>query len=242
MATLYSPRIATDGMVLCLDAGNSKSYPGTGTVFTDLSGNSNTGTVYNGAAYSSASNGGIFTFDGSNDYVGVGSPNSRFSWTVSGAGLNYMSIEMWVKSSDTSGRTFSKPWNGNGEYNYWVDNSGWGVNSGGSSYALSCTSYATGNWEHFVYIATPLQLLVYRRGILNAGPTNHGLTGNIPTYGNANIDLAIMTLYPYGSGTWSYTGHGIAGDLGLFRIYNRILSSSEIIQNYNAQKGRYGLS
>ena len=241
MAYHNGPTSVRDGIMVCLDVANSKSYSGSGTTLTDLSGNSNNGTIYNGAVYSSSPNGGFFTFDGSNDYVGIASPSDRFSWTVSGAGINSMSIEIWIKSTDTSGRIFSKPWNGNGEYNYWVDNSGWAVNSGGSSYQLPCTSYASGNWEHFIYVATPSQLSVYRRGILNAGPTNHGLTGNIPIYGNGQVDLAVMTLYPYGSGGWSYTGHAIAGDLGFFRLYNRALSASEILRNYNALKSRYGL-
>jgi len=241
MAYNNGPKIITNGLVLCLDAANAKSYPGSGTTWTDLSGDGNNGIIYNGAVYSSASNKGIFTFDGSNQYVGVSSPSSKFSWTVSGSGLNYMSIEVWVRSSDLTGRLFSKPWNGNGEYNYWVDNGAWAVNSGGSGYALSCTPYRTGNWEHFVYVATPSQLSAYRGGVLNAGPTNHGLTGNVPTNGNSNNDLAIMTLYPYGSGSWSYPTHAIAGDIGLFKIYNRALSASEILQNYNATKGRFSL-
>ena len=232
------PKAATESLFLCLDIANPNSYSGSGTVVTDLSGNGYNGTVYNGAVYS-ATNKGIFTFDGSNDYIGCASPSSRFSWTPSGAGLNTFSIEIWIKSSDASGRIFSKPWNGNGEYNYWVDSGGFSVNSGGSGYNLICTSYATGQWEHFVYIATPTTVLVYRNGVLNAGPSSHGLTGNIPTYGNTDTDFAIMTLYPYGTGAWSYTGHAIAGDLSLFRLYNRALSATEVLQNYNATKGRF---
>jgi len=70
MAVGYNPRIVTDGLVLALDAGNTKSYPGSGTTWTDLSGNGNTGTLTNGPTFDSA-NGGSIVFDGTNDYVQV---------------------------------------------------------------------------------------------------------------------------------------------------------------------------
>ena len=73
MSTKYSPKIVTDGLVLCLDAANSKSYPGSGTSWNDLSRNNNTGTLTNGPTYTS-SFGGSSVFDGTNDYV------SKSSW------------------------------------------------------------------------------------------------------------------------------------------------------------------
>jgi hypothetical protein len=68
MGIAYNPRTITDGLVLCLDAANPKSYPGSGTTWTDLSGRGNTGTLVNGVGYS-ASNGGALSFDGVDDYV-----------------------------------------------------------------------------------------------------------------------------------------------------------------------------
>ena len=65
----YGPRIVSNGLVLCLDAANKRSYPGTGTTWTDLSGNSNNGTLTNGPTFS-AGNMGSILFDGTNDYVG----------------------------------------------------------------------------------------------------------------------------------------------------------------------------
>ena len=67
MPNNYGPRIVTDGLVLCLDAGNSKSYPGSGTAWNDLSRNGNNGTL-NGPTFNSADRGSI-VFDGTNDYV-----------------------------------------------------------------------------------------------------------------------------------------------------------------------------
>ena len=68
MGIAYNPRTITDGLVLCLDAGNSKSYPGSGTTWTDLSGNGNNGSLLNGTGYSS-DNLGVLVLDGVNDYI-----------------------------------------------------------------------------------------------------------------------------------------------------------------------------
>ena len=70
MGLYHSPNIVADGLVLALDPSSLKSYAGTGTSFYDLSGNSNHGTVINGAVYSTSLSG-YFNFDGSNDYVNV---------------------------------------------------------------------------------------------------------------------------------------------------------------------------
>ena len=67
MALHHSPRVVTDGLVLCLDAASRESYPGSGTVWTDLAG-SNNGTLTNGPTFNSA-NGGSIVFDWSNDHI-----------------------------------------------------------------------------------------------------------------------------------------------------------------------------
>ena len=84
MGLIHSPRIVTDGLVLYLDAANNRSYPGTGTTWSDLVG-SNNGTLNNGPTFSGA-NGGSIVFDGSDDYINMGdilsapSSLSIFSW------------------------------------------------------------------------------------------------------------------------------------------------------------------
>ena len=81
MGIAYNPRVVTDGLVLCLDAGNVKSYPGSGTTWTDLSGKGNTGTLTNGPTYSSA-NGGSIVFDGVDDRVSGTSFNTGQNFTI----------------------------------------------------------------------------------------------------------------------------------------------------------------
>ena len=68
MGLSHSPRIVTDGLVFCVDAANKRSYPGAGTAWTDLTANKNNGTLQNGIAFST-DKAGIFTFDGTNEYV-----------------------------------------------------------------------------------------------------------------------------------------------------------------------------
>ena len=73
MALSHSPKIVTDGLVLCLDAGDGKSYSGSGTTWYDRSGNGNNGILVNGPTFDS-NNRGAIVFDGVNDHVSI--PNS----------------------------------------------------------------------------------------------------------------------------------------------------------------------
>ena len=118
MATRYSPAIVTSGLVLCLDAANRKSYPGSGTTWTDLSGNGNNGTLIDSPTFNTDGIGSL-SFNGLNSYIGISSPSSRFNWTPSSTGFNNMTLDLWIKTSDTSGYVISKPWNSSGEYNYY---------------------------------------------------------------------------------------------------------------------------
>jgi len=83
MGLSHSPRIVTNGLVLCLDAGNRQSYPGSGTTWTDLSGNGKNGTLTNGPTYTSA-NVGAIVFDGVDDYVSCSASNilNNFSYDI----------------------------------------------------------------------------------------------------------------------------------------------------------------
>lgn len=219
-----------------MDPANTKSYPGTGTTVLDLSGNSYSGTLRNGVTFAANA----FGFDGMDDHIIWSSPSSRWSWTPSGSGLNTMTIDIWVKTTDGSGIVVSKPWNGNGEYNYWIHSgNAWYVSSGGAGYTQGFSSYLTGLWENITCIVTPTQVATYRNGSLSANFANHLLTGNTPTYGNSNLELTCMTMYPYGS-TFDIPSHAVVGNVGLFRVYNRVLSATEVLQNYSAARGRFG--
>lgn len=182
-----------------------------------------------------------FVFDGLNDMLRVPSPNNKFAWTPSGVGNNSMSIELWVKTLDND-HIISKPWNGVGQYNYQLF--GWGgfyIFSGdASNFGLAGSPVNTGNWEYFCGIITPTQLAIYRNGILNVGFANHGLVTNGPSV-NTNDDLCFMAVFPYGVPWVGSTGLAASGNISSVRIYNRVLSAAEILQNYNATRGKFGV-
>jgi hypothetical protein len=103
MGVYAGPEINESGLVLCLDAGNTKSYPGSGTTWTDLSGNGNTGTLVNGPTYSSA-NGGSIVFDGSNDYI-----QTNFNYSLTSSNTEF-TCAAWYKcfpEANSGGLIFS---------------------------------------------------------------------------------------------------------------------------------------
>ena len=209
----------------------------TGGGWADLTTNAYHGQLVNGTMESTLGRSSL-SFDGIDDYISLASPSSRWEWSPSGSGLNTMTIDLWIKTSDTGGTIISKPWNGNGEYNYQIGSNSWYHRLGNQQHTQNFTSVATGNWENVTCIVTPTQKAVYRNGVLNAGFVNHSITNNVPEAGNGSIVLSLMTLYPYGT-PFNQTGFSILGNMGLFRIYNRILSASEIANNYRAGKSRF---
>lgn len=238
MAIVYNTSVVNAGLVLSLDFQNIKCYPGSGSAITDLSRNRYSAVAFNGPTFSS----GTLTFDGSNDYIGVPSPTGRWNWAPAGVTFNNeLSIEIWVKSSDTSGQYISKPWNGNGEYNYMASHNAWFTSVGNQSHSQSFTSLATNTWQHAVFIINSTQKAVYRNGIINAAFTNHSITNVTPTTPSNNEDLSFMTLYPYGTGIWDQPTHAINGQLAACKVYNRVLTANEITQNFNALRGRFGV-
>lgn len=208
----YGPKIVTNGLVLYLDAGNNKSYPGTGTVWTDLTGNNNNGTLVNAPTFSSV-NGGVIVLDGANDYIDVPINLTNTNYTIMGA-ARYVTI---------GGRTFSGK-NNNwlmGHWNITTQNyyaEGWVSSVGGASDTNWRIYAATGNYSGDSWG-------MYVNGQLNAGPNNVGING------------------PNGFAIGSYAGISEFSNshIGNLLVYNRGLTSAEILQNYNATKGRFGL-
>ena len=115
MGTGYNPRIITDGLVLCLDAANTRSYPGTGATWTDLKG-SNNGTLTNGPTFSNDNGGGI-VFDGTDDDV-------DFSTSFLDVSANQgVTISAWIKTTDSSGNIFYYLTGGVSEFRFEVNSS-----------------------------------------------------------------------------------------------------------------------
>jgi hypothetical protein len=209
--------IITTGLVLNLDAGNAASYPGTGTTWTDLTGNGNNGTLVNGTSYNST-NGGTLVFDGVNDYVSLTNSNlpmgvSDFTWsTWFKTPSSFSSWQMLLSTSQY--------------YAYFGSLNGalrLDFNGPGGLQSLSPNT-----WYNMVItrVPDPNGIKAYANGVF-LGNIN---TNNLSLTGNMNI------------GNWAYNNSlGWLGNISSVQIYNRALSSTEVTNNFNALKSRYGL-
>ena len=178
-------------------------------------------------------------FDGSNDMVTFYNNTGLFRYTPSGSTYNNnITIEAWFRiNNNDGGNIISYPWNGSGEYN-WRLMENYVIFSGAGNVSISGVN--DGNWHQLVGIATPTTIKAYIDGSLS-GTTNHTSTYTGPTHGVTQHSFAIMTLYPYGTWAAGNTGFSTDGQFAIARIYNRELSAAEIKQNFNAQRGRFGI-
>jgi hypothetical protein len=218
--------IVTDGLVVNLDAGNSSSYSGTGTTWTDISGNGNNVTLINAPTYSS-NNGGYLTFNASNQY-GEGTDLD----------LDYITIEGWVYSTanGNNGYVINKNYNGGVvPYSLSLGNTPSGVINGIAFYAPNWVQSTVGTnimgsntWYQVVGTFDGITLKYYLNASLNASSS--------PPYNilpkNDNV---------FNVGLYQNDGNYFGGNISIIRMYNRALTSTEITTNFNADKSRYGL-
>ena len=219
----------TSGLVMHVDAGNAASYPGTGTAWADLTATVSAGTL-NTATYNS-SNGGYLSFAGtSSSYATF--PNST------ALDNQALTMEVWVKptSFNQSAFWFEKG-NVNTQYSFFCYSGSiyWRGVIGGSLVDLTVTEgtagLSTSTWQQMVatYV-TGTGRRIYRNATQVASDAQ---TGTVATNAGG------MSIACYGgTGTNSYFYNG---GVAICRIYNRALSLTEIQQNYNGQKARFGL-
>lgn len=218
MSTLGGPNSVRGGLVLHLDAANSKSYPGTGVVWNDLSRNGNSGTLINGPSFDSG-NGGSIVFDGTDDYVSL--PNdlnytsefSAFSWFKSlGSPLGGYHIIFGGLQLELSVPEYGQIRTGVVTNTRFVSNHGGGLTDG--------------NWHNIGFTFNGSVKESYIDGVSVGTQSVTGVLIN--TFPNRTIGR-------YGS------NYFLNGQLNDLKIYNRALSGTEILQNYNATKSRFGL-
>lgn len=218
--------IVTSGLVLSLDAGNSSSYPGTGTTWTDLSGSVNTGTLFNSPVYSSA-NGGYLDFDGIDDYA---SGANSVSTDLTGD----MSCEVWFKLDAVAPdwvRPFGKGDSTNRTYGLWYNTTSGGFlyqryGSGSSFGAQLATLPTVGQWYQMFGTSTGSNHVLYLNGVSVATATMAG-----PWFSSTEgYRVAAATFHTFHN-----------GPLSIVRLYNRGLTAAEVSQNFNVNRGRYGL-
>jgi prepilin-type N-terminal cleavage/methylation domain-containing protein len=226
-----NPYIVTSGLVLNLDAGNTASYPGTGTTWTDLSGNGNNGTIFNGATYNGA-NGGAIVFDGVDDYVDTGRILNTGNATTS------LSLGVWVYPSSSTGNIVSmssdKP---QGSWNMppiVATGQSFRGKIWNNNYLFATTTYTLNTWYYVVFVfdyPNRTQSLYVNSVLQN----NQSLI----TYSSSGVDNYI---YLGQSNPGADNTGMFAGRISNMHVYgNKALSILEIQQNYNALRGRYGI-
>ena len=228
--TVANSTIVSSGLVLHLDAGNASSYPGSGTTWTDLSGNGNTGTLTNGPTYSSA-NGGSIVFDGSNDYV--------ISGPIPFTGTSTASVSwgLWVYPQSTNGNIMSMSnTNPQGSWNMppiAADGHKFRGKIWNNNYLYS-TTYTLNTWYYVVLVfdySAGAQKL-YVNGVLQDSQTGISYSSS-----GSNNYMFLGQSNPGADNTGMF-----AGNISNFHIYgNKALTAAEVLQNYNALKGRFGL-
>jgi hypothetical protein len=224
ISTTY-PKIVTNGLVLNLDAGQQNSYSGSGTAWTDLSGNSNTGTLTNGPTYSST-NGGSLVFDGVDDYVLTSTINHNI-------GTGNFTYSAWVYPTGLKGAGATLcAFMGNGNYapTFGFDLNGYPSQLGffWSGWNGFGTTLSLNQW----YCVTMTRVGTLITGYLNANACP--VTYNV----GFSMDNAQYVIGRSGVG---YAPDTFKGNIAQVQIYNRALTAAEITQNFNALRGRYGI-
>ena len=229
MGLAHSPSIISDGLVFYLDAANLRSYSGSGTSTNGLVAGIG-GTLINGVGYTSSNNG-SFIFDGSNDFMSVGSLGTFYTQGT---------ISFWMKSLDVSvsiRNPFSTNYNGSINFNVLRFETGaespgtircWFGDPSNNITGLYYSNISANTWYNVV--VTWNQSTTTVTGYLNGtfDVTNSSWTRWPTSFVNVAVGLG-------------YNSRFYQGNIGQVQIYNRALSATEILQNYNATRKRFGL-
>lgn len=219
--------LSNSGLVLHLDAANPVSYPGSGTTWTDLSGNGSnvtlTSTSYN------AANGGSIEFNGTSSYA-------NFAANI--GSTNVVTVEMWVKTNSLNLPNGSMYFGFN-YYDVWTENGNIGYNTSagdqyGISYARANTLGIEGAWKHFVFVmnaGAKTNNKIYVNGVSETMAQQQGAFGTA----NANFNSGAGRISGWrGDASWKMNMN-----VASFKVYNRELTQAEITNNFNSTKQRF---
>ncbi len=232
MGTKYNPRSITNGMILYVDAANTRSYPGSGNTWYDLSGNNRHITLYNTPTFSSTNNGAI-DFD---------APSSEYGTFTSPGNLSVFTCEAWIKvntspASNTVQAIVTQTYPGvNSRINYSFGFNG--VNGSGAYDGKINGGFYDGGWR-LTPGFTPTVGVWYHTAITYNGST---IIQYLDGVSQSTLSYAGT---PTGSGSSSFImrrwddPNYLDGVLPMLKLYNRALSAAEIKQNYDATKMRF---
>jgi Concanavalin A-like lectin/glucanases superfamily len=224
----FNNKIVTDGLVLCLDAADTKSYPGSGTIWYDRTKNKYNGTLTNGPTFNSG-NGGHIVFDGTNDYVSISSINPTVSAFTCETFFQWSTIEN--DKNSLFSLCYEYPNKGylirqnnigsvNGKIIVWSDN-------GTETYVISTQTLLTATWYNLTVVQNSGTCLIYINGVLDSSQA----------LANPVLGTTSNTFIGSRAGTGAY----LNGKVAISKIYNRVLSASEVLQNFNAQRKRFNV-
>jgi hypothetical protein len=224
MSGRIAPRIVTDKLILCLDAANPKSYPGSGLNWNNIT-NNNVDFVLNGTTFNS-SNAGSLVFNGTSDY-GTTSYNSNFDlsstdYTLEGwFNSNTFSTQQSLISKDTYGINF--------DWSLLIsDSTTLLFYSNGTSTNVTATvpTMSTGQWYQYVVTSISETIRIYLNGILYQ-------TGSMSTSNNSQSQITV------GCYSWNNPDAFTNGKISILRVYRKGLTDSEVLQNFNTIKWRF---
>jgi hypothetical protein len=216
MGTSYSPSIVTSGLVLLLDAKNPRSYSGSGTTWSDVSGNRYNATLVSSPTYNSN---GYFVFTGTQSATVT---NPLFS---SQTNLNQVwTVSAWLNVDDTAGQSLINF--GIGLYpSYGTNNSLLYLNSSANDYYTYGGDIGNLGWKY----------ITFRFNNSTGDRTIYSNAVSITTSGPNN------TSTPVALNSTSTIASNLRGNLATLEIYNRMLTDAEVLKNFNALRGRYGI-
>jgi len=225
MASSLGPNISESGLVLCLDAADKNSYPGSDTTWRDVSGSSISGSLINGPTVSN----GILSLDGTNDYVAI-SFNSIFNATS-----NPFTVSVWHRNNNAG-----TGYNGIITADYTGDNT-WKIlkDTGEQFYKvrvlntfIAYPTYTVGRFHNYTFTKSGTSLIAYFDSVAYSSSNTSG----DPVSFSNNLALGSYRLADAQAG-----GYLLPQSYGNILFYNRALSGAEVLQNYNVQKTRFGL-
>jgi hypothetical protein len=223
MAIVYNTSIVRDGLALYLDAANIKSYPGSGTAWTDLSGNGRNGTLTLGPTYSSLNNGSII-FDGTDDYVQcTGSLTvtaaTFVAWIRRNGNQDQYDGILFSRGTSITGMNFNLSNQLGYHWNDAINTHTW--NSGLTIPDLTWCMVAVS-----VTSTSATAYLCQASGITTA-------TNNVSHTSSLIDDIKIARD--------EFSTRYFAGNIAIAQLYNRALTAAEVTQNFEATRGRYGI-
>lgn len=235
MSISGGPNIIKDGLLFYVDAADDSSYKSGSNTWYDISGYAKTASLVNGTAYTS-SNKGALVFDGNTAVVNVEGNWNPFltgSWTVSA----------WYKYDSVGGNAPTVVGFQTGSYYILVGNlyngyisTYYGLGSG----TIGPTTGVVNSWYNIVATHTPIDGSNASKKQYINGSLDFSSNTSTPIFGyvlpNFRVDLTLGFVQDPQYGT-----RPLNGKIGLVQIYNRELSATEIVQNYNVTKGRYNL-